>query len=160
MQHPQQCRTRSSLRPAATRRAAACSERPARSEKRPQGDLRYGRTSTVRSRTPARDRAMGDPHTLREMPNGKPSGKHSRQLLFSEDVTQSKTMTMQTSTPCPTSLPTDPPALEATEHILQEIASVGRRLEAMDLKITDLTITSSSIRANIAGFKEPADALD
>ncbi|KAJ1129007.1 hypothetical protein NDU88_007378 [Pleurodeles waltl] len=30
----------------------------------------------------------------------------------------------------------------------------------MDLKITDLTITSSSIRADMAGFKETADALD
>ncbi|KAJ1203611.1 hypothetical protein NDU88_007395 [Pleurodeles waltl] len=101
-----------------------------------------------------------DPHTLREMPNGKPSGKHSRQLLFLEAITQSKTMMVQMSTPCPKSSPTDPPALEATEHILQEIASVGRHLEAMDLKITDLTITSSSIRADIAGFKEIADALD
>ncbi|KAJ1097448.1 hypothetical protein NDU88_002567 [Pleurodeles waltl] len=30
----------------------------------------------------------------------------------------------------------------------------------MDLKITDLTVTSSSIRADIVGFKETADALD
>ncbi|KAJ1195264.1 hypothetical protein NDU88_004545 [Pleurodeles waltl] len=56
--------------------------------------------------------------------------------------------------------PTDPPTLDATERILQEIASVGCRLEATDLKITDLTITSSSIRADIAGFKDTADALD
>ncbi|KAJ1124353.1 hypothetical protein NDU88_002814 [Pleurodeles waltl] len=94
------------------------------------------------------------------MPNGKPSGKHSSQLLFSEAITQSKTMTAQTATPGTTSSPTDPPPLEATDRILQEIASVGRRLEAMDLKIRDLTITSSSIRADIAGFKETADALD
>ncbi|KAJ1152683.1 hypothetical protein NDU88_005458 [Pleurodeles waltl] len=64
------------------------------------------------------------------------------------------------ATPCPTSSPTDPPALEATERILQVIASVGRRLEVMDLKITDFTVISSSIRADIAGFKETADALD
>ncbi|KAJ1120774.1 hypothetical protein NDU88_008923 [Pleurodeles waltl] len=69
-------------------------------------------------------------------------------------------MTVQTATLGPTPSPTDPPTLEATERILQEIASVGRRLEAMDLKITDLTITSSSIRADIAGFKDTADALD
>ncbi|KAJ1143834.1 hypothetical protein NDU88_010136 [Pleurodeles waltl] len=69
-------------------------------------------------------------------------------------------MMVQTATPCPTSSPTDSPVLEATERILQEIVSVGRRLEAMDLKITDLTITSSSIQADIAGFKETADALD
>ncbi|KAJ1118108.1 hypothetical protein NDU88_006303 [Pleurodeles waltl] len=69
-------------------------------------------------------------------------------------------MASHTATPGPTPLPTDRLALEATEHILQEIASVGRRLEAMDLKITDLTVTSSSIRADIASFKETADALD
>ncbi|KAJ1141562.1 hypothetical protein NDU88_007890 [Pleurodeles waltl] len=56
--------------------------------------------------------------------------------------------------------PTDPSASEATECILQEIASVGCRLEAMDQKITDLIIASSSIRADIAGFKDTADALD
>ncbi|KAJ1190637.1 hypothetical protein NDU88_007375 [Pleurodeles waltl] len=70
-------------------------------------------------------------------------------------------MTAQTATPCPTTSPTDPLALEATEHILQEIALVGRRLEVMDLKVTDLTITSSSsIQADIAVFKETVDALD
>ncbi|KAJ1204279.1 hypothetical protein NDU88_008060 [Pleurodeles waltl] len=69
-------------------------------------------------------------------------------------------MTAQTATPGPTPSPTDPATLEATERILQEIASVGHRLEAMDLKITDLTITSSSIRADIARFKDTADALD
>ncbi|KAJ1083021.1 hypothetical protein NDU88_003182 [Pleurodeles waltl] len=58
------------------------------------------------------------------------------------------------------STPTDPSASEATESILQEIASVGRRPEAMDQKITDLTIASSSICADIAGFKDIADALD
>ncbi|KAJ1107725.1 hypothetical protein NDU88_005114 [Pleurodeles waltl] len=94
------------------------------------------------------------------MPNEKPSGKHSRQLLFSEAITQSKIMAAHMATPGPMPLPTDSPALEATERILQEIASVGRRLEAMDLKVTDLTITSSSIQAEIAGFKEMADALD
>ncbi|KAJ1141610.1 hypothetical protein NDU88_007938 [Pleurodeles waltl] len=88
------------------------------------------------------------------MPNGKLSGKPSRQLLFSETITQSKPMTTQMPTP------TDPPAPEATERILQEIALVGRRLEAMDQKITDVTIASSSICADIAGFKDTADALD
>ncbi|KAJ1210335.1 hypothetical protein NDU88_005701 [Pleurodeles waltl] len=55
------------------------------------------------------------------------------------------------------STPTDP---SASERILQEIALVGRRLEAMDQKITDLTIDSSSIRADMAGFKDTVDALD
>ncbi|KAJ1113100.1 hypothetical protein NDU88_001356 [Pleurodeles waltl] len=44
-QRPQQLRTRSCLRPVAACSAAACSERPARPEKWPRGDLRYGRTS-------------------------------------------------------------------------------------------------------------------
>ncbi|KAJ1162331.1 hypothetical protein NDU88_002799 [Pleurodeles waltl] len=54
----------------------------------------------------------------------------------------------------------DPPALEATDRTLQEIASVGRRLEAMDLKITDLTVASSAICADIPGFRETGNALD
>ncbi|KAJ1171341.1 hypothetical protein NDU88_003204 [Pleurodeles waltl] len=44
--------------------------------------------------------------------------------------------------------------------MLQEIASVGRRLEVMELKITDLTLASSSIRADIAGFRETVTNLD
>ncbi|KAJ1087902.1 hypothetical protein NDU88_001061 [Pleurodeles waltl] len=86
--------------------------------------------------------------------------KHSRQLLFSEAIAQPKTMVAQTAPPGPTPSPADPSALEATDRILQEIASVGRHLEAMDLKITDLTLASSSIRADIAGFRETANALD
>ncbi|KAJ1162018.1 hypothetical protein NDU88_002497 [Pleurodeles waltl] len=94
------------------------------------------------------------------MPNGKLSGKPSRRLLFSEAITQSKPTTTQMATPGPMPTPTDPFAQEATERILQEIASVGRCLKAMDQKIMDLTIASSSIRADIAGFKDTADALD
>ncbi|KAJ1140392.1 hypothetical protein NDU88_006745 [Pleurodeles waltl] len=94
------------------------------------------------------------------MPSGKTSGKHSRQLLFSDTITQPKTMAAQAATPLPTYSPADPTALEATDRILQEIASVGSRLEAMDLKITDLTVASSSIRADIAGYRETANALD
>ncbi|KAJ1217195.1 hypothetical protein NDU88_004790 [Pleurodeles waltl] len=56
--------------------------------------------------------------------------------------------------------PVDQPTLDATDRILQEIASVGRRLEVMDLKITDLTLVSSSICADIAGFRETVTNLD
>ncbi|KAJ1214434.1 hypothetical protein NDU88_002053 [Pleurodeles waltl] len=94
------------------------------------------------------------------MPNGKSSGKHSHQLLFSEAIAQPKTMAEQTSPPCHAPTPADPPTLEATDHIMQEIVSVRRRLEAIDLKITDLTVASSSICADIAGFRETANALD
>ncbi|KAJ1083870.1 hypothetical protein NDU88_004025 [Pleurodeles waltl] len=69
-------------------------------------------------------------------------------------------MAAQAASPCPTTSPADPPALEGTDRILQEIASVGRHLEAMDLKITDLTVASSSIRADITSFRETANALD
>ncbi|KAJ1186867.1 hypothetical protein NDU88_003647 [Pleurodeles waltl] len=94
------------------------------------------------------------------MPNDKTANKHSRQLLFSEAIAQPKAMMAQTASQGHTSPPVDQPALDATDHILQEIASVGRRLEAMDLKITNLTLASSSIRADIAGFIETANNLD
>ncbi|KAJ1166914.1 hypothetical protein NDU88_007310 [Pleurodeles waltl] len=69
-------------------------------------------------------------------------------------------MASQAAPPCPKTTPVDPSALEAMDRILQEIASVGRCLEAMDLKITDLTVDSSSFRADIAGFRETTNALD
>ncbi|KAJ1168966.1 hypothetical protein NDU88_000878 [Pleurodeles waltl] len=50
--------------------------------------------------------------------------------------------------------------LEATDRILQEIAAVGHRLETMDARISELTIASSSIRADIAGFRETVHNLD
>ncbi|KAJ1129328.1 hypothetical protein NDU88_007699 [Pleurodeles waltl] len=59
-----------------------------------------------------------------------------------------------------TSPPVDQPTLDATDRILQEIASVGRRLEVMDLKTTDLILASSSIRVDIAGFRETVTNLD
>ncbi|KAJ1102707.1 hypothetical protein NDU88_000151 [Pleurodeles waltl] len=58
------------------------------------------------------------------------------------------------------SSPATSPPLEATDRILQEIATVGRRLETMDARISDLTIASSSIRADIAGFRETVHNLD
>ncbi|KAJ1132314.1 hypothetical protein NDU88_010640 [Pleurodeles waltl] len=74
------------------------------------------------------------------MPNDKTASKHSRQGH--------------------TSPPVDQPTLNATDRILQEIASVRRRLEVMDLKRTDLTLACSSIRADIAGFREMVTNLD
>ncbi|KAJ1180184.1 hypothetical protein NDU88_005408 [Pleurodeles waltl] len=56
--------------------------------------------------------------------------------------------------------PTDPRPVDATECILQEITAVGRRLEAMDLKITDLSTASTSIRADIASFQDKVTDLD
>ncbi|KAJ1123314.1 hypothetical protein NDU88_001785 [Pleurodeles waltl] len=94
------------------------------------------------------------------MPNGKSSGKHSSQLLFSEAIAQPKPMAAQTAPPCSASSPTDPHALEVADRILLEIAAVGHRLEAVDSKISDLTLASSSIRADIAGFRQTVNVLD
>ncbi|KAJ1114989.1 hypothetical protein NDU88_003218 [Pleurodeles waltl] len=52
------------------------------------------------------------------------------------------------------------PPLEATDRILQEIATVGCRLEEMDAKISDLTVASTSIQADIVGFWETVTDLD
>ncbi|KAJ1126680.1 hypothetical protein NDU88_005086 [Pleurodeles waltl] len=50
--------------------------------------------------------------------------------------------------------------MEAADRILKEIAVVGRRLEAMDSKISGLTVASNSIRADIASFRETVTDLD
>ncbi|KAJ1113552.1 hypothetical protein NDU88_001794 [Pleurodeles waltl] len=50
--------------------------------------------------------------------------------------------------------------MEATDRILQEIAAEGRRLEVMDAKISDLTVASTSIRADITSFRETVTDLD
>ncbi|KAJ1209670.1 hypothetical protein NDU88_005043 [Pleurodeles waltl] len=46
------------------------------------------------------------------------------------------------------------------ESILQEITAMGRRLEAMDLKISDLSAASTSIWADIACFQVKVTDLD
>ncbi|KAJ1177777.1 hypothetical protein NDU88_003029 [Pleurodeles waltl] len=50
--------------------------------------------------------------------------------------------------------------METADRILMEITTVGRRLEAMDSKISDLTVASTSIQAEIAGFRETVHDLD
>ncbi|KAJ1114597.1 hypothetical protein NDU88_002832 [Pleurodeles waltl] len=94
------------------------------------------------------------------MPNGKSSGKHSCQLLFSEALAQPKTMAVQIALPGSTSSPADLPPLEAADRRLQEIAAVGCSLEAMDSKISNLNVASTSIRDDIAGFRETVNDLD
>ncbi|KAJ1158817.1 hypothetical protein NDU88_011490 [Pleurodeles waltl] len=94
------------------------------------------------------------------MPNGKDPSKHSCQLLFSEAIAQPKTMAVQTDPSGPATLPAEPRTMEATERILQEITAVGRWLEAMDSKISDLTVASTSIQADIASFPETVTGLD
>ncbi|KAJ1114436.1 hypothetical protein NDU88_002673 [Pleurodeles waltl] len=48
----------------------------------------------------------------------------------------------------------------AMEHILQGISAVGRCLETMDSKITDLSADSKSIRVDIASFQATVSELD
>ncbi|KAJ1110042.1 hypothetical protein NDU88_007397 [Pleurodeles waltl] len=94
------------------------------------------------------------------MPSRKSSGKHSRQLLFSEALAQPKAMEMQGTSPGSAPSHAASPPLEATDRILQEIAAVGRCLETMDARISEMTIVSSSIRADIVGFRETMHNLD
>ncbi|KAJ1193753.1 hypothetical protein NDU88_003049 [Pleurodeles waltl] len=67
-------------------------------------------------------------------------------------------MAAQMTPPYPTSLPADSHSWEEADRILPEIAAVRRPLEAMDSKISDLTV--ASIRADIAGFRETVTDLD
>ncbi|KAJ1106215.1 hypothetical protein NDU88_003618 [Pleurodeles waltl] len=94
------------------------------------------------------------------MPSGKPPGKHFRQLLFSEAIAQPKVLAAQETLSSPTTEPADPRAMDATDCILQGITAVGRRLEAMDLKITDLSAASVSIMTDIDCFSEMVADLD
>ncbi|KAJ1218081.1 hypothetical protein NDU88_005667 [Pleurodeles waltl] len=91
-----------------------------------------------------------------ENPSGKTTGKSTRQLFFSEGISQPRLKASPAITLCPS--PTvayvDTRSDTAMEHILQEIAAVGRHLEAVDSKITDLSTDSKSIRADIAGFHD------
>ncbi|KAJ1110006.1 hypothetical protein NDU88_007361 [Pleurodeles waltl] len=43
---------------------------------------------------------------------------------------------------------------------LQEFTTVGRHLEAMDSKVSDLIVASTFIRADITGFWETVTDLD
>ncbi|KAJ1191118.1 hypothetical protein NDU88_000434 [Pleurodeles waltl] len=46
------------------------------------------------------------------------------------------------------------------ERILQEISAVGRHLQAMDVKITDLSADSKLIRMDIDSFQDKVTDLD
>ncbi|KAJ1088165.1 hypothetical protein NDU88_001324 [Pleurodeles waltl] len=94
------------------------------------------------------------------MPCGKLSGKHSRQLLFSEAIAQPKVMAAQQALASPATAPAESRTLDATDRILQEITVVERHLEVMDLKITDLSAASASIRMDIDSFSEKVADLD
>ncbi|KAJ1192858.1 hypothetical protein NDU88_002164 [Pleurodeles waltl] len=94
------------------------------------------------------------------MPNGKSSGKDSRQLLFSEAIAQPKPMALLKIAPCSATPPADPRSADAMERILQEITTGGRLLEAIDSKISVLSMASTSIWADIACFQVTVTDLD
>ncbi|KAJ1115530.1 hypothetical protein NDU88_003754 [Pleurodeles waltl] len=88
--------------------------------------------------------------------------KHTRQILFSEAIYQPCSMASPATpmTSGPTASVNDADLDTATERILQEIAAVGHRLEAMDSKIMDLSTVSHSIRSDFASFHEKVTNLD
>ncbi|KAJ1099833.1 hypothetical protein NDU88_004928 [Pleurodeles waltl] len=94
------------------------------------------------------------------MPGGKSSGRHSRQLLFSEAIALQKPMSAHVTPPSSAAQPADSHPADATYCILQEITAVGRHLEAIGLKISDLSVAASSIRADIARFQVTVTDLD
>ncbi|KAJ1195735.1 hypothetical protein NDU88_005003 [Pleurodeles waltl] len=69
-------------------------------------------------------------------------------------------MAAQPTPSSPTTVLADPQAVDATEGILQEIIAAGRHQEAMDIKITDLSAASASIRTDIACFSEKVQDMD
>ncbi|KAJ1097869.1 hypothetical protein NDU88_002985 [Pleurodeles waltl] len=96
------------------------------------------------------------------MPNDKTVGKHTRQLLFSEAISQPRPMASPAIHATSSSMASahDAHSDTATESILQEIAAVSRCLEAMDSRITDLSAVSQSIQSDIASFHEKVTNLD
>ncbi|KAJ1179188.1 hypothetical protein NDU88_004424 [Pleurodeles waltl] len=90
------------------------------------------------------------------------AGKHTRQLLFSEAISQPRPMASPTTPAASGSKASahDAHSDTATERILQEIAAVGRRLKAMDPNITDLSAASQSIQSDIASFHNKVTYLD
>ncbi|KAJ1135463.1 hypothetical protein NDU88_001902 [Pleurodeles waltl] len=69
-------------------------------------------------------------------------------------------MAAQTIPPCSTIPPADPRPADSTDRILQENTAVGRRLEAMDMKISDFSTASTSIGADIARFQVTVTDLE
>ncbi|KAJ1119529.1 hypothetical protein NDU88_007714 [Pleurodeles waltl] len=84
----------------------------------------------------------------------------SHQLLFSEDIALPRPMALPKIPPSSAAIPADSCSDYAMERILQEITAVCRRLEAMDSKITDLSLASTSIRVDIASFQDKVTDLD
>ncbi|KAJ1126683.1 hypothetical protein NDU88_005089 [Pleurodeles waltl] len=93
------------------------------------------------------------------MPGGRSShkntGRPARQLLFSEALLQAKGVPPPMATqPSATQQDMADPAQESTmDHILQEISSVGRRLEGVKSAMVSLAAETKSIHTEIASFQ-------
>ncbi|KAJ1155183.1 hypothetical protein NDU88_007918 [Pleurodeles waltl] len=96
------------------------------------------------------------------MPNSKTARKHICQLLFSEAISQPHPMASPAAPVAysPTASANDAQLDAAMECILQKIVAVGRRPEAMDSKITDLSMASHSNQSDIGSFHDKVTNLD
>ncbi|KAJ1157392.1 hypothetical protein NDU88_010105 [Pleurodeles waltl] len=97
------------------------------------------------------------------MPGGKssnkPSDKPARQLLFSEALRHSQTLS-PASQVHPASHMADTSQGATMDGILQEISVVGRRLEGMDSMMASLREDTKLVRLDIAGFQLRVTALE
>ncbi|KAJ1203145.1 hypothetical protein NDU88_006939 [Pleurodeles waltl] len=95
------------------------------------------------------------------MPFSKTTRKSTRQLPFSEAISQPRPMASPviSSGPSPADASVNTRSDTAMERILQEIAVVGHRLEGMDSKITDSSADSKLIQADKAGFQNKVTDL-
>ncbi|KAJ1186654.1 hypothetical protein NDU88_003435 [Pleurodeles waltl] len=97
--------------------------------------------------------------------NQKPTGKSTRQLLFSKALHHKRpisTITGPHSPPSPTQSTTmsDKEQSITMEKILQEITAVSRRIEGMDASLSSLTLETKSMRLDIAGFQTRVTGLE
>ncbi|KAJ1155964.1 hypothetical protein NDU88_008689 [Pleurodeles waltl] len=98
------------------------------------------------------------------MPRGKTArkalGKSACQLLFSETLRQQKHSSTADSSPPPHAIMSEDAQGVSMDRILQEISSVGRKLEGMDNATVALTAETRSMRLEIAGFQSQISGLD
>ncbi|KAJ1199241.1 hypothetical protein NDU88_003079 [Pleurodeles waltl] len=93
---------------------------------------------------------------------GKSSGKPARQLLFSEALQHSRSMTSATGShlAAQSHTMTDPVPKANMDRLLQKITAVRHRLEGMDSAIISLTAETKSMRLDIAGFQSRVTRLE
>ncbi|KAJ1114672.1 hypothetical protein NDU88_002907 [Pleurodeles waltl] len=98
------------------------------------------------------------------MPRGKTACKvlckPARQLLFSEALHQQKHPATTDSPPPSHDTMSKDTQGSSMDHILQEISSVGRKLEGMDTAMSALTAETRFMHLEIAGFQSQISRLD